>query len=383
MACDNRVRVAAGGLKHIYFFIDQSASDDETTTSADGSMKHHSRTSSPGSNNTEAATTVSSSSELNPLATPFKPRFDDSEPSAVPPAPSATQIFELRRTTDKGLGLFATSFIPRGTLILQEEPLLGITRNEFHLAWGPYSRLGNAQNAAYDSLHSYQPENANLENASRLHLLDPNDESLDEDDIDEFVSDHVRVMSIFSVNNFRMVPSGLAVYATASRLNHSCVPNVHHSYNPTVKRITVYAVNDIEPEQELFTSYLGGEGNYSTRSQRIEKLRATYGFTCRCPACTDPTKKSDGRRELMNSIAWGLQQFEEGAPSNNAFIPASPLPALKQAEDLISIMLQEGLVTIELSKAYRYASKCALRLKDYHKAVEYACNEAEVRVIPF
>ena len=41
-------------------------------------------------------------------------------------------------------------------------------------------------------------------------------------------------------------------------------------------------------------------------------------------------------------------------------------------------MLEEGVVTIELCKAYRQASMHALALKDYSKALEYAHDEAVV-----
>lgn len=377
------------GLNHVYFFIDKTTStknenghsdNNSTTETSNGSLQHHSRASSPGSNKAESFTslTTASSSEMNPLAPVFKPRSEDQGATVVPPAPSATQMFELRKTSDKGFGLFATAHIKRGTLIICEEPLLKIPGRDVHLAWGPYCRLGNAQRAAYDSLYAFNPANINLEHASRALLIDPNDDSLDQEDVEELVAEQVRIMSIFSVNNIEMQTGGLAVFATASRLNHSCTPNVHHSYNPPLKSMTVHAVRDIYPEEELLTTYLGGPGTYIVRSERNEKLIATYGFTCSCHACSDDTGQSDGRRELMACVTWGLDQYNQAAAADHPFVPANPLAALRQAEDLITIMLSEGVVTIELTKAYRTASTRALKLKDYDKAIEYSRNEAEV-----
>ena len=389
MAVETNMETQESSLKHVYFFITQSDSteqtnghtdDNSTTDTSNGSAPQYSRASSPGSNKAESFTsmTTTSSSGLNPLAPTFKPSNEDSDTVAVPPAPSASHTFELRKTADKGLGLFATDLIKRGTLIICEEPLLKIPGHDVHLAWGPYCRLSNAQKAAYDTLYAYQPENLNLAHASRAYLIDPSDESLDEEDVQELVADQVRVMSIFSVNNIEMPRYGLAVYATASRLNHSCTPNVHHSYNPSLKRITVFAMQDIQPNEELLTTYIGGPGTYALRSERIEQLRVTYGFTCECPACSDTTMQSDGRRELMGAVAWGLDQYNQGATANHAFVPANPLAALTQAEDLITVMLEENVVSMELAKAYRTASTQALKLKDYDKALEYARNEAEV-----
>ena len=76
------------------------------------------------------------------------------------------------------------------------------------------------------------------------------------------VAEHCRVMAVFATNNFLIPPSELGVFVTASRLNHSCVPNVHHSYNPTLKSATVYAIRDIEPNEELLTSYIVCEDTY-------------------------------------------------------------------------------------------------------------------------
>lgn len=164
--------------------------------------------------------------------------------------------------TSQGLGLFATTFIERGTLVISEEPLLKIPGHEAYLVWGPYSRLGNAEKAAYDSLHSFEADYLNFDQASRTRLVDYTDDNLDEEDIDEMVTDHCRVMAIFATNNFLIPPSELGIFVTASRLNHSCVPNVHHSYNPTLKSATVYAIRDIEPNEELLTSYIVCEDTY-------------------------------------------------------------------------------------------------------------------------
>jgi hypothetical protein len=390
MAYSNNIDGPWSNLSHVSFISNDDVKSKElqsqpihksTPSLSNGSTQDRSHISSPSSLRTDTTTettTTTSSSEMNPLAAAFTPRFMDSNSSSIPPAPAATQLFELRKTVNKGFGLFATSHIPRGTLIICEQPLMRVSSESVHFAWGTYCRLNSAEKAAFDSLHGHQAEGLDFENASRTLLIDPNDDSMDEDDIEELVAEQIRVMKIFSVNNFHLPPSDLGIYAIASRLNHSCVPNAHHSYNPVLKKITVYTVKDILPDEELCTTYLGGEGHYYMRPQRLELLRSRYGFTCDCPACVDRTGTSDGRREAMASITWGLAQFRDGVKSVNQFIPTDRIAALKQAEDLITVMLNEGLVTIELAKAYRTASRHALQLQNYEKSVEYARDEAEV-----
>lgn len=244
MVSSNNVDDLSSNLSHVYFFISNDiysegppnqATDSSSKSASNGSTQDRSRTSSPGSFQTDATaetTTTTSTSEMNPLAAAFTPRSAHPNGSRIPPAPTATQLFELRKTINKGFGLFATSHIPRGTLIICEQPLMRISCESVHFAWGAYCRLNSAEKAAFDSLHGHQAEGLDFEKASRTQLIDPNDDTMDKDDIEELVAEQIRVMKVFSVNNFHLPPFDLGIFAMASRLNHSCVPNVHHSYNP-------------------------------------------------------------------------------------------------------------------------------------------------------
>ncbi|EMC91815.1 hypothetical protein BAUCODRAFT_305787 [Baudoinia panamericana UAMH 10762] len=349
-------------LNHIYFFT-----RDVPDIAPPANVKDQ-RSASPASRDES----TSSSGSLNPLAPTFTPSF---------PSPTASRLYELREVPGKGLGLFAATNIPLGARIICESPLLTISRNELHLVWGPYCRLSNAQKKAYDSLHFYNPPFMKLEQAGRLQLIDTNDTSLDADDIDEIVRDHVRVMGIFATNNFISGPA-FAVYEEASRLNHSCIPNVHHSYNPTLKKLTVHAARDIYAGEELLTNYVGGRFTYWPRKRRQGILRQQYGFQCACVACVDRTGQSDGRREVMANMAYGLMQYggDRHGEGQNPYIPATVDAALRQSEDLITLLLEEGITNIELCKAYRTAAQEALKMQDYTKARDYALNEAEVEL---
>ncbi len=264
------------------------------------------------------------SSGLNPLAPEFKL---SQRSSRVPPPPSASQIFELRQTGERGLGLFAVAHIPRGTLILVEKALFQTTGPQTQLAWGQYVRLDDSQKAAYDSLHAFNPEHLELEHTSWTCLRDFCRHIDDPNEVENAVAEHIRVMSIFATNNIRITENQLAVYATASRLNHSCAPNVVHTFNKRLRMLEVRAVRDIIPNEELLCNYLGMEAMYSVRSQRFEILRNNYGFTCHCKACSDETGASDRRRLLLEAIVWGLKQYDNNEPVTTlAPVPGEPNP---------------------------------------------------------
>ena len=110
----------------------------------------------------------------------------------------------------------------------------------------------------------------------------------------------------------------------------------------------------------------------------MEYCHQAYGFVCRCPACADETGASDSRRELMALYRSGLHHFNTNDLVPHPFIPANPAAALKQAEDIVGVMLTEGIVNLDLCKAWRSASSQALDMRDFNLAFQYARSEAAV-----
>lgn len=88
---------------------------------------------------------------------------------------------------------------------------------------------------------------------------------------------------------------GTAMYYTACKMNHSCVPNVIAKYayscspgGPRARWGSLYplmikccALRDIEVGDELCISYIKSDGQYHERQAQLE----TYGFTCDCIKC--------------------------------------------------------------------------------------------------
>ncbi|CAC9492254.1 conserved hypothetical protein [Leishmania infantum JPCM5] len=84
--------------------------------------------------------------------------------------------------------------------------------------------------------------------------------------------------------------TGVALYNVATKLNHSCVPNVF--FQPTMGPVaaSVVALRAIEAGEQLFTSYIRvedfGEHTCATAAAaRRRYLKDYYGFECRCPVC--------------------------------------------------------------------------------------------------
>ncbi|KAF9908020.1 hypothetical protein EC991_010264 [Linnemannia zychae] len=79
-----------------------------------------------------------------------------------------------------------------------------------------------------------------------------------------------------------------AVYRVVSRINHSCAPNVKHSWNSITQKEYIYAIEDIAAGSEILTSYIDP---LMTREARLKKLKEDFRFTCQCRLCAAASSK--------------------------------------------------------------------------------------------
>ncbi|KAF2772742.1 SET domain-containing protein [Teratosphaeria nubilosa] len=392
-----------GTLKHIYFFLsppllslalDSKSEPTSETASAmsspvrqDSVLSGRSETGSDdGSESDSRSLTNSTSSSgvrLNPLARDFVPspdkkHFDKRSTRNFRRASNTKNKIEVRATEDKGFGTFATKFITGGSCILKERPLMVIQGgNSVSKVYPAYCELDAESRAKFDRLHCFKRDM--FEQTARMRVLGVDEETTG--DFEAFIGEQVRVMSTFACNVFGMSGVGQGICYEASRFNHSCRPNAHHSYNPNLKKEVIYAIRDIQPGEEICLNYMGGSASYQSNEERRERLFRDYGFYCNCAACMESFDgQSNGMRGLLNVLVAGYSAYISGeetwAPP--PAVPTDPASALAICEEMIRCFLTEGLTYMELAKAYRSASTEAANLDMPDKAFEYATREAEV-----
>lgn len=204
-----------------------------------------------------------------------------------------TPFFEQRTTPDKGVGLFALKKIPIGTRIICEDALLKLPYNDVALTLQAYRKLSKQKKKIYDSLPPYAPENLDLKKEILLNIGNVDEKTMTE---------NVRVLAIFAANDFMLGDhEQVGVFEKASRINHSCIPNVVFSNNRQLGcKETVHAARDIEEGEELLANYIGGKANYQRAEERQAYLKRNYGFECKCDACSDSMLESDTLREVCD-----------------------------------------------------------------------------------
>ncbi|NXF25240.1 SMYD2 methyltransferase, partial [Rhodinocichla rosea] len=90
----------------------------------------------------------------------------------------------------------------------------------------------------------------------------------------------------FTIEDEELSHLGSAIFPDVALMNHSCCPNVIVTYKGTLAEVR--AVREIEPGEEIFSSYI--DLLYPTED-RNDRLRDSYFFSCDCRECT--TKEKD------------------------------------------------------------------------------------------
>jgi hypothetical protein len=223
----------------------------------------------------------------------------------------------------KGLGIFAKSDIPCGTRVIAEPPLLKVDREkgDANDILKAFESLPISQRDLYLGLHGYA--------STPFKLAAEREMGQNWDALSEV---HRQVLAIYAANAFG------SVFLLGSRINHSCVPNLHFAYNTTIGKETFHAIRDIGTGEELTITYINGTNR--TRKQRFAELD-NWGFQCNCPACEDTMqgrKKEERRRQLftLDQELATLTLLGAQMPWKKALIIVRKLAAMQKAEGLLA-----------------------------------------------
>jgi hypothetical protein len=263
-------------------------------------------------------------------------------------------LYAIQPIPGKGLGLITTKKIPKGTRILSELPLFKIT-DDTSDARILANRVGIALR--------------DLDEAKQRAFLDLNN---------VFGLDIGPLLGIALSN---LMPLGNApergIFLDAARINHSCRPNAHKSWNANIGRITVHAVRDIEQGEEITISYLDKTIEYAKRQS---VLRTQFNFDCRCSLCLAPPP------QRAESDAWVEKiRMAEDLPVHKWYLGGSPgldyEGALLIVRGWLYFCKKEGLYDARISSAYHDAFLCSIKNGDAARARIFAQRAYAARVV--
>ncbi|KAG0223802.1 hypothetical protein B0O80DRAFT_499686 [Mortierella sp. GBAus27b] len=172
-----------------------------------------------------------------------------------------SSLYAIKDTPNKGKGMFATRDIKRGTCVVSEAPLVYVSSTNDDANKEAVSTLSKKDKKDFFSLHNiYAGE--------------------------ELPREH----GVIAANSYPLGrdTSRGAVYRVISRINHSCAPNVSHSWNPVDQKEYVHAIKNIPADCEIMTSYIP---LLMVRKERQRMLLHRFRFDCLCELCSSENNK--------------------------------------------------------------------------------------------
>jgi len=172
--------------------------------------------------------------------------------------------FEIKETTSRGQGMFATVNIKPGTVILREKPLVVMPDKIF-------------SKDDMDYIETWLEKRLNkLESSEREKFFDLSDSRNEEKSI----------LGIFFTNDMNFTDDSAALFPLMARVNHACQPNADFICRPRKGVQDLVATRLINEGEEIFISYLPAmaEGSAPTKV-RQSYVREWYGFSCLCKQC--------------------------------------------------------------------------------------------------
>ncbi|KAI1483512.1 SET domain-containing protein [Daldinia eschscholtzii] len=180
------------------------------------------------------------------------------------------------------------------------------------------------------------------------------------------------VEDILRTNSFSFTladESHMALYPDVSRVNHACRPNSYIRFTPSTLAVSVVALRDIKPGEEITITYVP-LGN--TRDERQEALQK-WGFECTCSLCTASKTEiavSDYRRAKIKALRREVMKAVEEWDGTRAVKLTHEVLELMKAEDLSPLY----------SSQYEIMARLYWKAKDKKTATKYAQMSIDVLV---
>ena len=194
------------------------------------------------------------------------------DPEVFSPSFRLYQYAEARPSPGKGLGLFASCFIPAGTRFLSEAPLLALNPGED--APELYERFNGLSPPVQSYIRCFTSSQHTRRQAGMRFKLARRGFQSDQ------ISTILELISVFQANAFKL-EEGHKMFPQIARINHSCRPNAHTHFSAEENRMQTHALQDIKRGMEIEISYW----NIAMPRNERQRAAAERGFCCECCVC--------------------------------------------------------------------------------------------------
>ena len=287
-----------------------------------------------------------------------------------------SDLMEVRQTPAAGLGLFSTAPLARGTCLISEAPLLVLSDmgNPADL-YSLVTELPEDRASAFWELAAYKRRREEVQWIPSIRAAYSGPSAA----FDAHCSRVMHAWHIYETNRFTVRSASgardkLGLFPRSARVNHSCHPNVFHRHNHRLNRLTIYALEDIQPDTELATSYI--DIVHATPERR--RILSHWGFKCGCVQCKKRDPVSEQRRAKLEGLFARVHR-EAADREGRELDHRGYSRASGELETVLRLMEEEGLDECDTSGvALGLAAECAEQLGGKDMAISWARRALEV-----
>lgn len=274
-------------------------------------------------------------------------------------------LFEVQDRPGRGACLIAKRKIAIGMRILAEHPLISLAKAEEDdqdIIKREYYLLDKRTRRQYQDL--FDAEKSRMKFYASIYYS-----------------------NCYNCDGYRS-NGGSCIGLYASRINHSCIPNVQFSFDEENNLMLFHATKAIAAGKEILSNYDQTIFETSKKRQRLQNLH--YGFLCTCEACEPKTEfwaKSDERRLEMIQARKDIREAERRydhalksttEDSNSEAVNADSSIPRESLITLTNLLIKEGLTGLTLANTYRSLAKWLKRIDDVTEAVTWKRKELEI-----
>lgn len=148
----------------------------------------------------------------------------------------------------------------------------------------------------------------------------------------------------------------MGVFYECSRINHSCRPNAQNQWCSRLGSMTIHAIDDIKPGEEITISYTP---DVMTSAERRQRLLTRFGFLCTCSLCSSSPQAIEASDRRLRRIK---------ALDDSLLRVTDVRRAKADARTLLSLYQEEGLKSPTLFSR-TYYDLYSLSMKQDHDLV--------------
>ncbi|KAF2996836.1 hypothetical protein E8E13_003472 [Curvularia kusanoi] len=264
-------------------------------------------------------------------------------------------VYVVRPSKGKGLGVFTLHDLEIGDIVMREAPILKIDPPDYVRGTGyPMAEVTKFVRREFETLSAAaQAEVMSL----TYHATAMEEATMD------------KLGLIFRTNAYN-TDEQIGLFPRIARINHSCRPNTSYYWSKKLNKRVVYASRKIKRGEEFSVSYIGLLSTHSERQKRLDR----YGFKCTCEACAAAHAEKQVSDKRRVKIHKGFTAFE---PQLTLDVPTSKSDRRKARKDahessqLARLVEKEGLADY-YAKAYRIAAISHARIEDWQPATVFA-----------